>query len=118
MLCEGEEQAQPVEIADCDDDWFKLMGRGRETVWQRLARMVAEGIGIDNTGGIESTDWVEPEILPGSIAPFRGDREKGAMEAQRHTNGNGELCFSTDGLRIYSGRTVTRVVRFYLDLQT
>lgn len=31
-LCEGEEQAQPEELAAWGDDWFKLIGRGKKTL--------------------------------------------------------------------------------------
>lgn len=54
-LRESEEQTQPGELAEGDDDWFKPIGRGRETLVQRFARMIAEGTSIDTTAGVKHT---------------------------------------------------------------
>lgn len=85
-LREGEEHVQPGEPLERDDDWFKPVGRGRETPRQRLTRKIAEGINIDPTKGTEHTVWVEPETFPGSMDPFAGNKEEGAEAAKRHTN--------------------------------
>lgn len=48
-LCEGEEQAQHRELAAGDNDWFRPVGKGKESLGQRLARVVAEGTSTDTT---------------------------------------------------------------------
>lgn len=40
-LHEDEEQAQLEELTEGDDDWFKPIGSGRETLGQKPARTVA-----------------------------------------------------------------------------
>lgn len=96
---EGKDQANLGELAEGDDKWFKLMSRGRETLWQRLARMLAECTRIDSTTATEYTEWVELEAFSGSIAPFAGDKEEGAKEAKSYTNEPGELSFWMDRSR-------------------
>lgn len=61
-----------------------LCAGGREKLGQRFTRMIAEGTGIETTTGTENTQWVEPETIPGSKAPFAGDKKEEAEEAKRH----------------------------------
>lgn len=57
MLREGEEQLQPVELADGDNNWFKPKGIGeKEVLGQGLTRTVAEDRGIDTTTATEHTE--------------------------------------------------------------
>lgn len=109
-LREDEKQAQPGELADEDDEWFRPAGRGRAILGQRLVRTVAEGTTPDTSSGTENTEWVEPEPFYGSIATFASDREEGVMEAKRHTNKPGEMYVWMDRSRLNSGRTGASVV--------
>lgn len=63
-LCVGEEQAQHGELAEGDDDWFKPIGRGRETLEQRLTQTIPEGTIIETTAGTEHIEWIEPNTFP------------------------------------------------------
>lgn len=101
-LQEGEEQTQSGDLAEGNDDCFRLIGRERVTLRQLLARKIAKGTGIDTMAGIEYTEWVEMETFPEGIAPFAGHKEEGAKEAKRHTNGLGEISFWTDDSRLDS----------------
>lgn len=47
-----------------------------------MGHTVADDIGIDIKAGTQYIEWVESEIFPGSIAPFVGNKEGGAMEAK------------------------------------
>lgn len=109
-LLEGEENAQPGKLSEGDDDWFKPMGRKRETLGQRLTRKVAESIVMVTTTGRKFTEEIEPEIFPGYVATFAGDKEEGVMVVKWHPDGPGEISFSTDGSRLDSGRTGASVV--------
>lgn len=104
-LREGEEQAQLEELGDGDDDWFRPTSRGRETLGQRLTRTVTEGTSINIAVDTEFTSLVESETFPVDIAPFAGDKEEGAMEAKKHTDGVSELSFWTEWSRLNSGQT-------------
>lgn len=39
----------------------------------------------------EQTEWVEPKIFLGSIAPFAGNKKKEVLEAKMYTDGVGEM---------------------------
>lgn len=86
-----------------DDDWFKPIGRGRETLGQRLRPTIAEGTSIDTTAGTEYSDWVEPDTFSGCIATFAGGKEESAEKAKKHTEGPDELSLWMDGSRLDSG---------------
>lgn len=90
---------------EVDDEWFRPTGGGRGILRQRLARTVADGTSIDTTLGMEYTEWVEFETFPEGIALFSSDKEQGAREAKRHTDGPNELSFWTNGSRLNSSRT-------------
>lgn len=102
QLCEAEKQAEPGEFAKVDNDWFRLIGIGRETLGQWLARMVAEGTSTDTTAGIQYTESVEPETFLGSIAPFLGEKEEDAEEAKKYTDGPGKMSFWMKGSKLQS----------------
>lgn len=78
-LPKGKDQAKPEEIVNGDDNSFMPIGRGRETLGQRLGRTVVEGTGIDTSAGTDHTKWVETETFPGSIAPFTGNQVEGEI---------------------------------------
>lgn len=90
---EGEEQAQPGELPEGNDDWFKPIGRRRVTLRQNLVRTIAEGISIDIPSGMEHTNWVESETFHGGIASFAGAKVDEAEEERRHMDGPDEICF-------------------------
>lgn len=104
-LLEREEQAQSREVADGDDDQFRPIGRRGEMIGHRLAIMVSEGTEIDTTAETERTEWVNWETFPGNIATFAADKKKSAEQARKHTDGQGELFFWTDGSRLHSRHT-------------
>lgn len=52
---EWKDQAQPMELADGDEDWFRLISREREMLRQRLAPAVAAGTAIDTTASMVHT---------------------------------------------------------------
>lgn len=91
--CHGEEQVQSGELAAGDEYWFKLIGRGRETLGQQLTRTMAEATSIDKTASTEHTEWMELETFPGCITPFAGNKEKGAEEVKMHSEGSDEISF-------------------------
>lgn len=92
-LREGEEQAQPGELADGYDDWFKLIGQGRETLGQSLPQTTVEDTNINTSFDMEYTEWVEPVTFSGSIAHLAGSKEEGAEEASRHVDTPSEISF-------------------------
>lgn len=96
-------------MADGDDNWFRLIGRGWEIVGQRLARTVAKDISIDNTAVIEYTEWVKLETFLGSMASFAGDKEQDAKKARKHTDGSSEMNFWIDSLKHQFRHTRTSV---------
>lgn len=59
---------------------------------------------------MEHTEWVEPETIPGSIAPFIGDKEEGAERFRKHIDALVELVLWTGGSRLNSGGTGASVV--------
>lgn len=83
---DGAEQAQTGEFTECDDDWFRPIGRGRETLRQRLIQALPEGTILVTAAGTEHTEWVELETFPESVAPFASNKEDEAKKARRHTN--------------------------------
>lgn len=85
------------------------MGRGRETLGQRLARTIADDTSIDTTSDMEHTKQVELETFSGRIDPFAGNKEEGAEEAKRHTDRLDEIYFWTDGSRMDTGHTEVSV---------
>lgn len=89
--------SQPGELTEVDNDWFRLIGKGRERVGQRLARTVSEGTSINTTARTEHNECVELESFSGNIARFAGDKKEGSTEAKRYTGGSGKLFFWMDG---------------------
>lgn len=85
------------------------MDSGRETLGQCLARMIAKGTTIDTTTGTEATESLESETFHRSMVFFAGDKNKRAKKAKKHTDGPGELVFSTDYSRLNSGHTGSSV---------
>lgn len=90
---EREDRTQPGEVADGDNDWLKLIGRGKETLGQRYAPAVAKGTSINTTAVTEHTEWVESATFPGKIATFAGDKEEGAENVRRSSEDPGEMSF-------------------------
>lgn len=72
------------------------VGRGRETLGQRLSRKITEGTSIDTTASTEHTELVELEAFPGSIPDFAVDKKEGAKEAKKHSDVPGELSLWTE----------------------
>lgn len=91
MLCEGKEQEEPGELREGNSNRFRRVGRGRETLGKRLARMITESTSSDITAVTEQTELEEPEAFPGSNVNFTVDKEEGAQEVKRHSDGPGQL---------------------------
>lgn len=108
-ILEGERLAPPGELAKENNDWFKFIDRGRETLGQQLAGMIAEGTTNDAIACIEYTEWVQPETFPRRIAPLAGDNKEEARETTKHTHVPGEVLLWTGGSRLdsrYTGASV------------
>lgn len=112
---EEKEQAQLGELAARDDDWFKPIGRERETLGQWLARTIAEGTSINITIGTEHTKGVEPETFSGIIAHFTGDKKQATEEVNKYSDGPGQMSSWTNGSRLDSGCTEARMAWRDLD---
>lgn len=63
------------ELAEGDDNLFKFMGKGRETLGRLLARTIAKGTSINTTTGTERTESVELKTFSGSITLFISNKE-------------------------------------------
>lgn len=69
------------------------IGRGRETLGQRLVRTIAEVTTIETTSGTEHTELLKPETFPKGIFSLTGNMENEAGEASRHVDGPHEILF-------------------------
>lgn len=90
---QGGNQAQPGELPEGDDDWFKPIGRESETLGQRLTRTIAEVTSINTISGMEHIEWLEEETFPRGIAPFTETNVEGAKEMKRYVDGPDEISF-------------------------
>lgn len=78
---------------------------GRESLGQRLPRMLAERTDIDATSGTEYTMWVESAEFLGKMDHFAGDKDETAKVAKRDVDSPDEPSFSTDRSRLDTRRT-------------
>lgn len=78
-LKEGKDQTQSGELPENDDNWARLLVHsGQETLKQHLARTLVQGTEIDSPASVEHTEWVEPEMVLGSITLFASDKHETA----------------------------------------